>query len=97
MDSMLASSTGFALIKYFKSLVIETETVCLLVVFAELVGSKTFSAFGLTIVETMMKKMSSRKTKSVMDAMLKFTFTLFLVCNAINLLNTNMYEFTNGI
>ena len=55
-----------------------TETVCGEDVFALLVGSSTLSAFGLTIVDTMMKKINNRNTISVMDDMLNVTLTLFL-------------------
>ena len=64
---------------------IETETVCFVWVFEELLGSKRFKAFGLTNVEVSIKKISNKKTMSVIDDMLKFGLTLFLDRNPITL------------
>jgi len=46
-------------------------------------GNKSFMAFGATSVEVSMKKISSKNTKSDMEAMLNSTLRLFLVCIAI--------------
>ena len=59
------------------------EIVCFSSVFALLFGSNNFRAFGLTRVEVSIKKMSNKKTMSVIDDMLKFALTLFLLLNAI--------------
>lgn len=57
----------------------ETETVCGASVLLELEGSNNFRAFGLTKVDVSIKKMSNKKTMSVMEDMLKFGLTLFLL------------------
>jgi hypothetical protein len=57
--------------------------VCFSKVFALLLGNNSFNAFGLTKVEVSMKNINSKKTMSVMEDMLKFALTLFLLLNAI--------------
>ncbi|MFT6199809.1 MAG: hypothetical protein ACJAQ2_001586, partial [Vicingaceae bacterium] len=60
-----------------------TETVCLASVLLELLGSNNFKAFGLTRVEVNIKNISSKKTMSVIEDMLKLGLTLFLERKAI--------------
>ena len=57
--------------------------VCFSRVLALLLGNKSFKALGLTRVEVSIKKISNRKTISVIEDMLKFGVTLFLLLNAI--------------
>ena len=61
----------------------ETEMVCFSNVLAFEFGKSSFKAFGLTRVEVSIKKISSKKTISVMDDILKFGLTLFLLLRAI--------------
>jgi hypothetical protein len=46
-------------------------------------GNDTLIAFGLTSVDVIIKNMSNKNTKSVMDAMLKSGFTFVLLLNGI--------------
>ncbi len=46
-------------------------------------GKVTLMALGITTVEVTIKKMSSRKMTSVIEAMLKFSDTLVLLFNAM--------------
>lgn len=57
---------------------IETDTVCGAKVLLELLGKRSFNAFGLTSVEVSMKKINNKKTMSVIDDMLKLALILFL-------------------
>jgi len=61
----------------------EIEIVCFSNVFALLLGKSSFKALGLTSVEVSIKKMSNRKTMSVMEDILKLALTLFLLLNPI--------------
>ena len=61
----------------------EIEIVCFSSVFAVLLGSNSFNAFGLTRVEVSIKKISNKKTMSVIEDILKFALTLLLLLNAI--------------
>ena len=61
----------------------EIEIVCFSNVLALLLGKSSFRALGLTRVEVSIKKISNRKTMSVMEDMLKLALTLFLLLNAI--------------
>jgi hypothetical protein len=65
------------------SLSIEIEIVCFSSVFDLLFGRRSFRALGLTKVEVSIKKIKSKKTMSVIEDMLKFGVTLFLLLNAI--------------
>ena len=62
---------------------IEIEIVCFSRVFDLLFGRRSFRALGLTKVEVSIKKIKSKKTMSVIEDMLKFGVTLFLLLNAI--------------
>ena len=62
---------------------IEIEMVCFSRVLALLLGNKSFKALGLTRVEVSIKKINNKKTISVIEDMLKFGVTLFLLLNAI--------------
>ena len=77
-DSKLLQLTRLDPIKTWLLLLIVTETVGFCLVLFLLVGKSTGNAYGLTKVETMMKKMRSKNTKSVMLDMLKLASTLFL-------------------
>jgi len=57
--------------------------VCLARVLLLLCGKRSLMALGATSVEVSMKNISSRNTRSDMDAMLKVTFLLFRVSIAI--------------
>ena len=46
-------------------------------------GSNSFNAFGLTSVEVSIKNISRRNTMSVIEDMLKFGLTLFLLLRLI--------------
>jgi len=46
-------------------------------------GKSSFKAFGLTSVEVSIKKISNKKTISVIEDILKFGLTLFLLLNPI--------------
>ena len=61
----------------------EIEIVCFSRVFALLFGNNNFKAFGLTSVEVSIKKISNKKTISVIDDIIKLALTLFLLFNAI--------------
>ena len=61
----------------------EIEMVCFSNVFALLLGKSNFKALGLTSVEVSIKKISNRKTISVMEDILKLALTLFLLLNPI--------------
>ena len=52
-------------------------------VLALLFGRSNFSALGLTRVDVSMKKINNKKTISVIEDILKFALTLFLLLNAI--------------
>jgi hypothetical protein len=65
------------------SLVTVTETFCTSIVLATLLGKLTGSPEGVIKDEVSIKNMSSRKIKSVMEAMLKAASTLFLDCKFI--------------
>jgi hypothetical protein len=56
---------------------------CFAIVLLLLEGSNNLMALGLTRVELSMKKMSSRNTRSDMDAMLNSVLILFLDLIAI--------------
>jgi len=61
----------------------EIEMVCFSNVFALLLGKSNFKALGLTRVEVSIKKISNKKTISVIDDILKLGVTLFLPLNPI--------------
>ena len=61
----------------------EIEIVCFSNVFALLLGKSNFKALGLTRVEVSIKKISNKKTMSVMEDILKLALTLFLLLNTI--------------
>ena len=61
----------------------ETEIVCFSRVLDLLFGNNNFRAFGLTRVEVSIKKISNKKTISVIEDILKFGLTLFLLLSAI--------------
>ena len=57
---------------------------CLAIVLLLLLGKSNLIAFGLTIVESRMKNISKRNTKSDIEAELKFKSGLYLVFKAIS-------------
>ena len=57
-----------------------------------LCGSNNFKAFGAIKVEVTIKKISNRKTMSVIDDMLNAAFTLFLFFSAILLDYTGSFN-----
>ena len=61
----------------------ETEIVCFSRVLDLLFGNNNFKALGLTRVEVSIKKISNKKTISVIEDILKFGLTLFLLLSAI--------------
>ena len=77
-------STASLFTKYLRSSVIEIDKVCFFIGCAVLVGKTMSKALVVTKVDVNIKKISNKKTMSVIDDMLKLGFILFCECNDIS-------------
>src|SRR5690554_1378990 len=74
--SKIAALIILLLTEYTRSLSIRSDTFCFSFVLLSLTGKSTGRAYGLTRVETIMKKIKSKNTRSVIDDIEKLGSTL---------------------